>query len=431
MMLIMKRITALSACLALLLTALGCGREAENIGKTTLRWSAYAFPSYDKFRYEESAAFEKIHPEVRIKYEPISGKNYAGKIMTQLAGGTAPDVFFVPPNLYWDFIKRGVLADMTPYLDKDKEFIRQYYPALTANVKYRGKIYGLVSNCSIPVLYYNKNIFDKMKMPYPTNDMTLEEMVELAGKMTIRESNGKAKQYGLINAMGWQQLGILYGGQLWSKDGSKCNINSEPFKKGKKFTKDVYAAYKISPYPREAQDMGSREQFIGHRAAMYLGSTWEIATFKIQNRGAQKLNYGCVMAPVPKGGKRAYLAGGNILGVNAKSKNKKLAFELARFMCGPESIKFLIGMGDSVPLRPEGEEMQFLLNNPTHSSDVAENIRKGMEYIIPYSSIFSSRVVPDQFEKTVKEEMDKYILLNQDLDKTLKSIEVRISKAIK
>ncbi|MDD3925453.1 MAG: extracellular solute-binding protein, partial [bacterium] len=286
-------------------------------------------------------------------------------------------------------------------------------------------------NNSFPVMYYNKDIFDKMKMPYPTNDMTLEEVVELARKMTIREANGKARQFGLINGMSWQQLGVLHGGELWSKDGSKCNINSEPFRKGIKFTKDVYATYKIAPYPQESKDMGNREQFIGGRAAMYLGNTWEIATFKIQNRGANRLNYGCVMAPVPKGGKRAYLAGGNILGVNAKSKNKDLAFELAKFMCQPESIKFLIGMGDSVPLRPEGEEMDFLMNNPTHPKDVAENIHKGMEYMVPFNSIYSSRVVPDQFDKAVAEEMDKYVLLGQDLDKTLKEMESRIAGAMR
>ncbi|MFA7373478.1 MAG: extracellular solute-binding protein, partial [bacterium] len=180
-----------------------------------------------------------------MKYEPVGG-NYPGKIMTQLAGGTAPDVFFVPPSMYWDFIKRGVLMDMTPYLDKDREFLKQYYPTLVNDVNYEGKVYGLVSNCSIPLLYYNKDIFDKMKVPYPTNDMTLEEMVEQAKKMTIREPNGKARQFGLINGMSWQQLGVLYGGQLWSKDGSKGNINSEPFKKGIKFTKDIYDAYKIA-----------------------------------------------------------------------------------------------------------------------------------------------------------------------------------------
>jgi multiple sugar transport system substrate-binding protein len=423
----MKRITIWVISLLLSALLFGCGQQES--GKTELRWSGYAFPAYDKFRYDESAAFEKLHPEVRIKYEPVGG-NYPGKIMTQLAGGTAPDVFFVPPSMYWDFIKRGVLMNMTPYLDKDREFLKQYYPTLVNDVNYEGKVYGLVSNCSIPLLYYNKDIFDKMKVPYPTNDMTLEEMVEQAKKMTIREPNGKARQFGLINGMSWQQLGVLYGGQLWSKDGSKCNINSEPFKKGIKFTKDIYDAYKIAPYPQESKDMGNREQFIGRRAAMYLGHSWEIATFKIQNRAAQKLNYGCVMAPVPKGGKRAYLAGGNILGVNTKSKNKELAFELAKFMCQPESIKFLIGMGDSVPIRPEGEEMEFLLNNPTHPKDVAENIRKGMEYIIPHSSMYSSRVVPDQFDRVVTEEMDKYVLLSQDLDKTLKAMERGIAGAM-
>ncbi|MDD4558305.1 MAG: extracellular solute-binding protein, partial [bacterium] len=94
----MKRITVWVISLLLSALLFGCGQQES--GKTELRWSGYAFPAYDKFRYDESAAFEKLHPEVRIKYEPVGG-NYPGKIMTQLAGGTAPDVFFVPPSMYW------------------------------------------------------------------------------------------------------------------------------------------------------------------------------------------------------------------------------------------------------------------------------------------------------------------------------------------
>jgi len=216
----MKRI-AIMASIITILASLGCGQQGRDDGKVELRWSGSAFPAYDKFRYEQSSAFEKLHPEVKIKYEPVSGA-YTSKIMTQLAGGTAPDIFFVPASMYFDFVRRGVLMDMTPYLEKDKGFIKQYYPALLAGMNYKGKVYGLVSNNSFPVMYYNKDIFNKMKMPYPTNDMTLEETVELAKKndyqriqrqgQTVRTdrrhklaADGNALRRAALE-QGWQQM---------------------------------------------------------------------------------------------------------------------------------------------------------------------------------------------------------------------------------
>ena len=39
------------------------------------------------------------------------------KLLTMMAGGAAPDVFFMELNLHRDFQKRGVLYDITSLFD--------------------------------------------------------------------------------------------------------------------------------------------------------------------------------------------------------------------------------------------------------------------------------------------------------------------------
>ncbi|MBI4243293.1 MAG: sugar ABC transporter substrate-binding protein [Planctomycetes bacterium] len=424
----MKNILSFVVLCFLVLCIAGCSeKKAKDEGKKILlRWSGYAFPEYDKFRYEQSALFEKIHPNVKVKYEPITG-DYTSKILTEMAGGTAPDIFFVPPIMYYDFIKKRALTDLTDFVKEDEEFFAQYYPALMEDVDFKGRKYGIEANSGFYVLYFNKDIFDAVHMPYPTNDMTLEDVVELAKKLTVRESGEKTIQYGLICSLPWTQLGILYGGTLWSADGKTCNINTEPFKKGIMFLKDIYAVHKVAPLPQEAKEVGSREQFIAGRSAMYMGHTWEIAAFRIQNRSRKKFNWSMVMLPVPNDGKRAYICGGNILCVSAKTKNPRLAYELAKFMCEPERIKFLIEVGDSVPIRSAGLEMDTLMNSPVHPKEVAINIHKAMDYVIPESVLFNDLLNAAQFYETVSKELEKYFLLKQDINETLNSLERKIS----
>ena len=413
-----------------LLIIVGLGGCKKEDNKITLRWSGAAYPGYDKFRSEQSALFEKNHPKVNVKYEPVSG-NYTGKILTQFAGNTAPDLIFVPPFIYQEFLKKGVLVDLTDWIARDKEYFAKFLPAVMANGEYKGRRYGIVSNNSLPVLFYNKDIFDAMKIPYPTNDMTLEEMVKLAERTTVRESNGSLKHYGLMSSTTWYQLGMLYGGQVWSNDGKKCNINSEPFRKGIKFLRDIYAVYKVSPPPRETKEMGLMDQFLVGRGAMYMGSSSELATIKIRNRGSRKFNYGVVMLPVPKGGTRTYVCGGMILGISTRSKHPELAYELAKFMCAPERIRFLMQVGDSVPVRCEGIEMQALMSDPDIPRDAAMAISSAMRYTVPLRSVYSNLVPTDQFYAIVGQELERYTILNQDLDKTLKSAENKIQALVK
>ena len=51
-----------------------------------------------------------------------SGPPYMEKVLTQFAGGAAPDVLFVEANNFKEFAEKGVLTDLTPYIEKEKAF---------------------------------------------------------------------------------------------------------------------------------------------------------------------------------------------------------------------------------------------------------------------------------------------------------------------
>lgn len=93
----MKKIVTLAVTIVTigcLLVNSGCW-EKHGRDKIVIRWTGYSYPVYDKFREEESKKFEKLHPDILVKYEPITS-DYKPKLLTQIAGGNAPDLFFIP-----------------------------------------------------------------------------------------------------------------------------------------------------------------------------------------------------------------------------------------------------------------------------------------------------------------------------------------------
>ena len=71
------------------------------------------------------------------------------------------------------------------------------------------------------MLYFNKDLFDKAGVPYPSADMTWDEYEELAKKMTSGE--GSAKVYGTHNHT-WQALV-----SNWAVQDGKNTLMSEDY----------------------------------------------------------------------------------------------------------------------------------------------------------------------------------------------------------
>lgn len=60
----------------------------------------------------------------------------------------------------------------------------------------QGHLFALAPTFSASVLYYNKGIFDKAGVAYPTDGMTWDELFALAGKVTKTSKQAEGRIYG-------------------------------------------------------------------------------------------------------------------------------------------------------------------------------------------------------------------------------------------
>jgi multiple sugar transport system substrate-binding protein len=129
--------------------------------------------------------FMSQNPNIKVEYNPIPHSEYTSKILTMMAAGICPDVFFCFAYDYRAFINGGKLLDLTEHFNQEYS-IDDYIPSAAEIMYVDGKVYG-ISSCTVsPVLYYNKEVFDEAGLDYPPSDpaeaWTWEEFVEIANK---------------------------------------------------------------------------------------------------------------------------------------------------------------------------------------------------------------------------------------------------------
>lgn len=425
----LKKIICVVAGVILVILIYGCSRNKQEAKekKILLRWSGYAYPVYDNFRFSESKKFEQDNPGIMVKYEPITG-DFNTKILTQMASNTAPDLFFVPDLN--QFISKRVLVDLTDWYIKDKDYFKDICPQLMDAHLWNGKLYALPGNCSVNILYYNKKLFDDKKLPYPDDTWTWENFLEAAKKLTIKNERGKVVQYGCIAAFNWPSFILQNGGKIWNKDKTKCIINNPEAVEALTFWKDLYAKYKVCPTPSEIREQGQKELFIMGKAAMYWGDSWEVATFKI--KGSTPLNWDAVIIPRAKGKERWIGLDYTSLGIWTGSKHRELAYELAKNMIKPERIKFLIKVGDSLPIRSSGEEVDYFLNLTDRPERAKKEMLKSLQFAKSSYRTGINPFIPSMEQgQIISENIDKFAIVgNISAEEALSIIQDKLNKLL-
>ncbi|MFP3153890.1 extracellular solute-binding protein [Lachnospiraceae bacterium ZAX-1] len=116
------------------------------------------------------------HPNVQIEEDGVTGEQYKTKIKTALAGGEAPDLFYM-----WggSFVQPYIKADNILAIDDyiSDEVVSAMLPGTVDAVTVDGKIYSLPCYTHIASLYCNTELFEQAGVAIPT---TYAELLDAA-----------------------------------------------------------------------------------------------------------------------------------------------------------------------------------------------------------------------------------------------------------
>jgi len=283
--------------------------------------------------------FQEEHPNVEIEVQVTTGDDYLPKLLTQIVGGDAPDVVSVNNNVFPQFVNRGILANLNPYLEETEGFSKQdFFPHIMDRYTYDSTIYGIPYDAQpFAMLFYNPTLFDEAGLSYPTNDWTYDDMLEAAQALTIRADDGTITQYGYVSNPRFPEYYIYgFGGQLVDdlRNPTESLINSPDAQEGLRFMVDLMYEYEVMPSVELMSSIGRnghREMFANEQIAMLVNGYWD-SVARADNFA--ELGIQVALAPVEDPENRTYPTGGTAYGIMEASDNKDLAWEFITLFLG-------------------------------------------------------------------------------------------------
>lgn len=313
----------------------------------TIKFSGWGDPSEKEVFTKLIKGFEEKNPDIKVNYVHIPD-DYVGKMNTILAGGDAPDVFYVPDGDFGRWVSQGLLLPIDDLLKAHNFDSSDMWESALVRYRYdgavtgKGKLYALPKDVGPTVLYYNKDIFKKMNVPFPSADtpMTFEQLLDTAKKLTVT-NNGKVDQYGM-GPIWWEGFVLGNGGKFLSDDRKEFLLNGKEATDALQFAADLSNKYKVVPDSRALQAMNDGQMFQTGKLAMMIQGRWMVPEFR-------KLKFDWDVAPLPTNGKWAGWSGSVGLGIYSKTKNAEAAYKLVEYLGGPEGQKEQSLMGFAIP----------------------------------------------------------------------------------
>lgn len=381
--------TAIAAVLATVMLA-GCGlsgggKSNENEEKT------FKVMYYDEnqFFQDYGMLFSALNPNINVEVVSTQ-KMYRQNIEDYEAAFNTfieeekPDLVMLGTDQYKKFAEEGKLYDLSAFIEKDKYDTEGIVPGLLDYMKELGggQLYGLTPTFYSSALMYNKALFEKYNVPLPTDNMTWDQIFQLARQFPT-EGEPKERVFGL--KMGWNDelfqlastLASAQGLNYVNAENKQMTINSDSWKNVIQTADDMIKSdvlYFESKY-QDMNNMGStyeeyllRDPFLSGRLAMTIGETYLINQIKeaknyLEDPSVIVSDWDMVTPPVSNQNPdtTTYMNFHNIFAITEASPNKEAAWKFLSYITSKDysRVKAKSGFNNGFPIHTEyikGEE---------------------------------------------------------------------------
>ena len=329
-------------------------------------------------------------------------------------------------------IESGWTVPMQEMIDADKYDVSQIEPNLSAYYTIDDKLYSMPFNSSTPIMYYNKDMFDKAGIADVPDSL---EGIDKIGEQLM--SKGGASEVMSLGIYGWffeeligkQGLNYANNGNgrdktatavEFDKNGAAKNILTE----WQKLNKDGYA-----PIVGKGGDAGLAD-FSAGKSAITLGSTASLKQILQDVNG--KFNVGTAYFPkVKESDKGGVSIGGASLWAldNKDPKKLRATWEFVKFLISPESQAYWNAQTGYFPVTTKSQDEQTFKDNiaqyPQFQTAIDQLHDSSPKYCGALLSVFP------EARATVESEIESMLNGKEDVDTAVQKMSDTINKSIK
>ncbi|WP_308637146.1 extracellular solute-binding protein [Paenibacillus silvisoli] len=269
-------------------------------------------------------SFEQANPGVTILIEQAADHF---ETMQAYRSGEAPDL--IETGGYPVGNPDGVYMDLSPYVAEVPGLAEDLFPGLMRVAKYDGTLPGLPIEISSPLIVYDKEKFDRAGLAYPAEDWTWADMIELAKRLTLRNEQGVAAQFGFglgVDIEWFEPFVMRNGGGYISPDGSTSRgyVDSAATIEAFRLIIDAFRVHGVVRKPDESSQAGAWHE----ECAMRFAFMWDMHHHMPQDWKDARI--GVVGLPNMPGGIKANMIYMGGAGVTAKSAHPRIAWAFLR-----------------------------------------------------------------------------------------------------
>lgn len=320
------------------------------------------------------ANFEAANPGITVKHATFPYADYRTKVAAAIPAGQGPDVV----QLFYGWLNDYVQAELIQPLPADvfpADMIdAEYFPIVQA-LKYDGTYYALPTAVRSLALFYNKALFAEAGITEPPR--TLDELVEVAGKLTKKDGAGNILQVGITTGATAQDhhwfrevLVRQFGSVPYSEDSRTVTYNDAGGVAALQFYTDLETKHGVtqSGFLDEPQ-----AAFRAGRAGLHIDGSFRIGALQ----STQGLDWGVAELPAGPDGTQSNYASYWANAITTKATGEKLdaAVKFMTYITSDEAQQIWLETVGELPAKPSAALTEANANDPVYGPFI-----KGLAY---------------------------------------------------
>ena len=363
--------------------------------------------------------FNDAHPNIEVKYliVPLE-QGTATKLLTAIAGGNPPDAARLDRTMTVQWGALGSLVPLDEFM-KDSGVKREdFYPRALDDCIWNDQVWALpVEADPCAMLFWNKDLFRQVGLNPEKPPKSIEELDELADKLTKRDDRGNFERIGFAP---WLHMGFTFwpsgwafGGEFYDPKTKKVTANDPKIVQAMEWVLS-YAkkldATRVKSFAATYSTAAAINPFIAGRLAMAYDGVWAIGLLK---KYAPKLKYGWRTVPgYSKGGRENFFVLGCSVVIPKGSKHPKEAWEFINWLTSGDALRDWCSANSYLPAKIDVADNPIFFRNPDYARMIS--IMKTIydsPPVMPAIGVYTSEIQAAQdaviyFQKTPKQALD-------------------------
>ncbi len=218
---------------------------------------------------------------VDVEFQVLDWGSYWTMLEAGVSGGELPDVFWMHSAYSQMYAEADVLLNMNDYIANDDQInLDDYYPGITELYNNEGVQFAMPKDHDTIAVVYNKAVFDKYDVDYPTSDWTWQEFADIAQEITDKGADdgvfGTYMNNG-SNQSGWYNVVYSFGGSIISADRTKSGFDDPNTLKAMEFVADEILP--ACPSQDSMANTGGDTMLVSGKIGMYLDGSWMVNSY--------------------------------------------------------------------------------------------------------------------------------------------------------